>query len=116
MKRAWAIGGVVLILFLGWQFVDTNRLFADVYYMKVPSTNVTDQGKRHTYETIGYDEDGKKRPITFEAPIRLAEGDFLKLYVKDEQTVTAYEPVPESEVPAQLKDEQTEEPVSIPLP
>jgi len=116
MKRAWTIGGVVLVLILGWQFIDTDRLFADVYYTKVPSGNVTDQGKTHTYDTIGYDEDGKKRPITFEAPIRLAEGDFLKLYVKDERTVTAYELVPESEVPARLRDEQTEQPVSIPLP
>ncbi|WP_160327096.1 hypothetical protein [Exiguobacterium chiriqhucha] len=45
MKRAWAIGGVVLILFLGWQFVDTNRLFADVYYTKVP--NESAEHKRH---------------------------------------------------------------------
>lgn len=116
MKRALAIGGIVLILFLGWQFVDTDRLFADVYYAKVPSAAVTDQGKTHTYEMIGYDEDGKKRPITLETSMRLAEGDFLKIYVKDEQTVTAYEPVPESEVPAQLKTEQTEQSVSIPLP
>lgn len=116
MKRGLTISGIVLILLLGWQFVDTDRLFADVYYTKVPSANVTDQEGTYTYEMIGYDEDGKKRPITFEAPIRLAEGDFLKLYVKDERTVTAYEPVPESEVPAQLKDEQTAEPLSIPLP
>lgn len=116
MKRMMTVGGIVLLLLLGWQWVDVDRLFADVYYTKVPSGNVTDQGKTHTYDTIGYDEDGKKRPITFEAPIRLAEGDFLKLYVKDERTVTAYEPVPESEVPDQLKDEQTEQPVSIPLP
>lgn len=116
MKRVFAIGGVVFVLILGWRFIDTDRLFADVYYAKVPSANVTDQGKTHKYDTIGYNKDGKKRPITFEAPVRLAEGDFLKVYVKDEGRVTAYEPVAESEVPVQLKDEQTEQPVSIPLP
>jgi uncharacterized protein (TIGR01655 family) len=116
MKRGLTISGIVLILFLSWQFVDTNRLFADVYYAKVPSAEVIDRGTTYTYEMIGYDEDGKKRPITFQDPTRLAEGDFLKVYVKDEGRVTAYEPVAESEVPAQLKDEQTDEPVAIPLP
>ncbi|TCI21553.1 YxeA family protein [Exiguobacterium sp. SL-10] len=116
MKRIVKISGVVLILLLGGLLVDTDRLFADIYYTKVPSRNVTDQGTTYTYEMIGYDEEGKKRPITLRAPTRLAEGDFLKVYIKDEGKVTAYESVVESEVPAQLKDEQTDEPVSIPLP
>ncbi|WP_138858761.1 YxeA family protein [Exiguobacterium mexicanum] len=116
MKRVFAIGGVVFVLILGWRFIDTDRLFADVYYAKVPSAEVIDRGTTYTYEMIGYDEDGKKRPITFQDPTRLAEGDFLKVYVKDEGRVTAYEPVAESKVPAQLKDEQTDEPVAIPLP
>lgn len=116
MKRIVKISGVVLILLLGWLLVDADRLFADVYYTKVPSAEAADQGETYTYEMIGYDDDGKKRPITFRTPTRLAEGDFLKVYIKDERRVTAYEPVAESEVPAQLKDEQTDEPVYVPLP
>lgn len=116
MKRIIKISGVVLILFLGWLLVDTDRLFADVYYTKVPSAEADNQEKTYMYEMIGYDDNGKKRPITFQAPTRLAEGDFLKVYIKDERRVTAYEPVAESEVPTQLKHEQTDEPVSLPLP
>jgi uncharacterized protein (TIGR01655 family) len=116
MKRMMTVGGIVLLLLLGWRWVDVDRLFADVYYTKVPNAEATNQGTTYTYEMIGYDEEGKKRPITFRTPTRLAEGDFLKVYIKDERKVTAYESVVESEVPAQLKDEQTDEPVSIPLP
>ncbi|WP_285801368.1 hypothetical protein [Exiguobacterium sp. s21] len=40
----------------------------------------------------------------------------MKVYVKDEQRVTAYEAVTESEVLAPLKKERTEEAIIVPLP
>ena len=116
MKRMLTVGGVVLLLVFGWRWIDTDRLFADVYYAKVPVPDTAEQGAAYTYEVIAYDGDGKKRPLTFRSAGRLGEGEFLKMYVKDEHRVTAYEPAVEHEVPSALKDEQTDEPVTIPLP
>lgn len=116
MKRIGMLGGCVVLLLFAWRLIDTDRLFADVYYAKVPSLDVAVQSETYTYDVIAYDEDGRKRPLTFAAPGRLNEGDFLKLYVKDEERVTSYQSVVEREVPLQLKNEQTEEPLSIPLP
>lgn len=116
MKRALTIGALLLIVWVGWQWMDVDRLFADVYYAKVPSLGTVEQSDMYTYEVIAYDENGKKRPLTLQAPGQLSEGDFLKVYVKDDRRVTAYEQVTESAVPSQLKDEQVEESNTIPLP
>ncbi|WP_215143187.1 YxeA family protein [Exiguobacterium qingdaonense] len=109
MKRnliAVLIIGVILVL--GWRYVDPNRLLADVYYVKVPSaemaTNVSDG---YRYDLIGYDEERKKRPLAITTPSLLPEGDYLKVYVREENPeVTDYERVNALEVPEQLKEEQ----------
>lgn len=102
---------VGLVIWLGWRYVDPGRLFADVYYVKVPSAETVervDDGYR--YELIGYDQEGKKRSLTIPTPTLLVEGDFLKVYVKEEdQEVTDYERADASEVPLQLKEEQMED-------
>ena len=102
------VGGLLLI---GWQLIDPSRLFADVYYVKVPNAESsirTEKGYR--YELIGYNEEGKKRPLTISTPELLAEGDFLKVFVKEEnQEVTDFEKTSSSDVPIQLKEEQVDD-------
>lgn len=99
-----------LMFFAGWLVIDLDRLFADTYYVKIPSAETTEQdGTDYVYKTIGYDEDRKKRALTFTSDSRLTEGDFLQLYVKDEGTVVSYEIADERDVPAELKMEQAGE-------
>lgn len=119
MKRTifWVLVIGVLI-FVGWRFVNPNRLMADVYYVKVPSAETVDQtADGYRYEVIGYDTEGKKRPLTISTTALLAEGDFLKVYVKEEDPeVMDYDRVNSSEVPRQLKEEQLEESPSSSFP
>lgn len=99
-----------LILFAGWLFIDANRLFADTYYIRIPGVETTEQdGTGYVYQTIGYDEDRKKRALTFTSDSRLAEGEFVQLYVRDEGTVVSYEIADERDVPVELKREQAGE-------
>lgn len=118
MKRnLLRIATLCLILFAGWLFIDLDRLFTDIYYVKVPSTEqVNRDASTYTYEVIAYDEDGKKRPIKLETQEFLGAGEFLKVYVKEGERVTSFEPASETDVPWQLKDEQTDEPATTPLP
>ncbi|WP_026825062.1 YxeA family protein [Exiguobacterium marinum] len=109
MKRnliAVLLIGVLLVI--GWRYVDPNRLLADVYYVKVPNAEVaTKVSDGYRYDLIGYDADGKKRPLAITTSALLAEGDYLKVFVKEENPeVTDYERVSDLEVPQQLKEEQ----------
>lgn len=112
MKR-YVFGMILLggLLLIGWLVIDPSRLFADVYYVKVPNAETsirTEKGYR--YELIGYNEEGKKRPLTISTSELLAEGDFLKVFVKEEdQEVTDFERTSLSEVPIQLKEEQIDD-------
>ena len=109
MKRN-LIGVLIIgvLVVVGWRYVDLNRLLADVYYVKVPSAEVaTKISNGYRYDLIGYDEDGKKRPLAIITSSLLAEGDYLKVFVKEENPeVTDYEAVSDLEVPQQLKEEQ----------
>lgn len=99
-----------LMLFVGWWVIDLDHLFADTYYVKIPSAETAGQdGTGYVYKTIGYDEERKKRALTFTSDSRLAEGEFLQLYVKDEGTVVSYEIADARDVPAELKMEQAGE-------
>ncbi|TCI48408.1 YxeA family protein [Exiguobacterium sp. SH1S4] len=101
---------VCLAVFAGWLVIDLDRLFADTYYVKIPKVETAERdGTDYVYTTIGYDEERKKRSLTFTSDSRLAEGDFLQLYVKDEGTVTSYEIADERDVPFELKMEQAGE-------
>lgn len=111
MKRKRLLATTLLLAALvGWLLIDMDRLFADTYYVRVPSIETAEQdGADYVYTTIGYHEEKKKRSLTFTSESRLAEGDFLKLYVKDEGTVTTFEKVDERDVPPELKMEQAGE-------
>ncbi|WP_214792876.1 MULTISPECIES: YxeA family protein [unclassified Exiguobacterium] len=119
MKRkliAVLLIGVLIVV--GWRYVDVDRLLADVYYVKVPNAEVATQTSNgYRYDLIGYDEVGKKRPLAISTPSLLAEGDFLKVFVKEESPeVTDYERVNALEVPEQLKEEQEEGSSETPFP
>ncbi|WP_214784823.1 DUF1093 domain-containing protein [Exiguobacterium sp. s183] len=111
IRKLIAVLLIGVLFIVGWRYVNLDRLLADVYYVKVPSAEVATQTSHgYRYDLIGYDEDGKKRPLAIATPSLLAEGDFLKVYVKEEAPeVTDYERVNALEVPAQLKEEQQED-------
>ena len=108
MKRNLvAILLIGILLVVGWCYVDPNRLLADVYYVKVPSTEVVTQTSGgYRYDLIGYDEDGKKRPLSIATSGLLPEGNYLRVFVKEDAEVTDYEQVNVLDVPEQLKEEQ----------
>ena len=112
MKRNLvAILLIGILLVVGWRYVDPNRLLADVYYVKVPSAEVaTHTSSGYRYDLIGYDEDGKKRPLSIATSGLLPEGNYLRVFVKEEDAeVTDYEQVNVLDVPEQLKEEQEED-------
>ncbi|MCC5891124.1 YxeA family protein [Exiguobacterium sp.] len=111
MKRKRLLATILFLAALaGWFLIDTDRLFADTYYVRIPSIETAGRdGADYEYTTIGYHEEKKKRSFTFTSASRLAEGDFFKLYVKDEGTVTTFEKVDERDVPPELKMEQAGE-------
>lgn len=108
MKRNLvAILLIGILLVVGWCYVDPNRLLADVYYVKVPSAEVVTQTSGgYRYDLIGYDEDGKKRPLSIATSGLLPEGNYLRVFVKEDAEVTDYEQVNVLDVPEQLKEEQ----------
>ncbi len=108
MKRNLvAILLIGILLVVGWRYVDPNRLLADVYYVKVPSTEVVTQTSGgYRYDLIGYDEDGKKRPLSIATSGLLPEGNYLRVFVKEDAEVVDYEQVNVLDVPEQLKEEQ----------
>ncbi len=100
---------LALTAILGWVVVDSNRLFADEYYVRVPNADtVTREGTDYVYTAIGYGDGNKKRSFTFNSDERLAPGDVLKLYVKDETDVTALERIEERDVPIEIELEPAE--------
>ncbi|MCM3280412.1 YxeA family protein [Exiguobacterium sp. MER 193] len=111
MKRNLvAILLIGILLVVGWCYVDPNRLLADVYYVKVPSAEVVTQTSGgYRYDLIGYDEDGKKRPLSIATSGLLPEGNYLRVFVKEDAEVTDYEQVNVLDVPEQLKEEQEED-------
>ena len=111
MKRNLvAILLIGILLVVGWRYVDPNRLLADVYYVKVPSAEVVTQTSGgYRYDLIGYDEDGKKRPLSIATSGLLPEGNYLRVFVKEDEEVTDYEQVNVLDVPEQLKKEQEED-------
>lgn len=108
MKRNLvAILLIGILLVVGWRYVDPNRLLADVYYVKVPSAEVVTQTSGgYRYDLIGYDEDGKKRPLSIATSGLLPEGNYLRVFVKEDAEVVDYEQVNVLDVPEQLKEEQ----------
>lgn len=108
MKRNLvAILLIGILLVVGWRYVDPNRLLVDVYYVKVPSAEVVTQtSDGYRYDLIGYDEDGKKRPLSIATSGLLPEGNYLRVFVKEDAEVVDYEQVNVLDVPEQLKKEQ----------
>lgn len=108
MRKLIAVLLIGALFIVGWRNVDFDRLLADVYYVKVPNAEVATQTSNgYRYDLIGYDEGGKKRPLAIATSSLLAEGDYLKVFVKEEDAeVTDYERVNQLEVPEQLKEEQ----------
>ncbi|MCT4784552.1 MULTISPECIES: YxeA family protein [Exiguobacterium] len=101
---------LVIVAMIGWFAIDSNRLFADVYYVRVPNADtVSREVTAYVYTAIGYGDRNKKRSFTFDSDERLAPGDVVKLYVKDETDVTSLERIEEQDVPIEIQLEPAEE-------
>ncbi|WP_028391119.1 YxeA family protein [Bacillus cihuensis] len=101
------IGGLVFI-----QDVNLNRLGADEYYTRIEGQgkkieDKADNGQKYVsyeYELPAYDQEGKKKTLTFTATKQLREKAYLSLFVKDGKGVTSYQEVTKEELPEKAKD------------
>jgi uncharacterized protein (TIGR01655 family) len=55
--------------------------------------------KRYVYTQPAYTPEGELNEVTFTAGKELREGAYLRLYVKDGDTVTSYDEVSREDVP-----------------
>ena len=56
------------------------------------------------YQLEGMDEDGVQKTLQFVAPEQLALDTYLRLYVTSAGTVTAWEEIPQQELPERIKN------------
>ncbi|WP_144519499.1 YxeA family protein [Bacillus thuringiensis] len=86
-----------------------NRIGKDSYYVQVNKDGIKDDtggGKVeiYRYELPAYDEKGNEKTIQFTADKKLKKDALLRLYVKKEKEVTAWEEVSIEKVPSKAKE------------
>lgn len=107
MKKWIGIAIVSIVLIGGLIQVDWNRIGKDTLFVKVEAVSDVEETtlengdvmKRYVYTLPAFTSDGKEKEVTFTAANKLREGAYLRLYVKDGDTVTSYEEVSRSDVP-----------------
>ncbi|WP_215113112.1 YxeA family protein [Exiguobacterium sp. s63] len=112
MKKWIGIAIVSIVLIGGLTQVDWNRIGKDTLFVKVEAVSDVEETtlengdvmKRYVYTQPAFTSDGKAREITFTAAKKLREGAYLRLYVKDGDTVTSYEEVSRSDVPQSITE------------
>ncbi|VXB58702.1 conserved hypothetical protein [Exiguobacterium sp. 8H] len=107
MKKWIGIAIVSILIVVGVTQVDWNRIGKDTLFVEIGgATDVEettlengDVMKRYIYTQSAFTEEGDQKEVTFTAGKELREGAFLRLYVKDEDTVTSYDEVKREELP-----------------
>lgn len=107
MKKWIGMGVVSILLLAGLLQVDWNRFGKDTFFVEVETPSdveetTLDNGevmKRYVYTQTGFTSDGESKEVTFTAGKELREGAYLRLYVKDGDTVTSYDEVSREDVP-----------------
>jgi uncharacterized protein (TIGR01655 family) len=86
-----------------------NRIGKDSYYVQVTKGGTKEDtgGSKmeiYRYELPAYDEKGNEKTIKFTSDKQLKKDAFLRLYVKKEKEVTAWEEVSIKDVPSKAKE------------
>ncbi|MCC3688780.1 YxeA family protein [Bacillus cereus] len=89
-----------------------NRIGKDSYYVQVTKEGTKEDtgGSKmeiYRYELPAYDEKGNEKTIKFTSDKQLKKDAFLRLYVKREKEVTAWEEVSIEDVPSKAKEKMT---------
>lgn len=107
MKK-WIGMGVVAILLLAVLLqVDWNRFGKETLFVEVQAASDVEETTlengdvmtRYVYIQPAYTPEGESKEVTFTAGKELREGAYLRLYVKDGDTVTSYDEVSREDVP-----------------
>jgi uncharacterized protein (TIGR01655 family) len=107
MKKWIGMGVVSILLLAGLLQVDWNRLGKDTLFVEVQTPSDVEETtlengdvmKRYVYTQPAYTPEGELNEVTFTAGKELREGAYLRLYVKDGDTVTSYDEVSREDVP-----------------
>ena len=113
MKKWIGIAMVSILVVVGVTQVDWNRIGKDTLFVKVEAMSDVEETtlengevmKRYVYTRPAFTSDGKSKEVTFTAANKLREGAYLRLYVKDGDTVTSYEEVSRADVPQSISKE-----------
>ena len=112
MKKWIGIAMVSILVVVGVTQVDWNRIGKDTLFVKVEAMSDVEETtlengevmKRYVYKQPAFTSDGKSKEVTFTATKELREGAYLRLYVKDGDTVTSYEEVSRADVPRSITE------------
>lgn len=112
MKKWIGIAIVSILILIGFTQVDWNRIGKDTLFVKVEAVSDVEETtlengdvmKRYVYTQSAYTSEGKPKKVTYTAAKELREGAYVRLYVKDGDTVTSYDEVKREEVPHQVTE------------
>ncbi|WP_214703259.1 MULTISPECIES: YxeA family protein [unclassified Exiguobacterium] len=112
MKKWIGIAIVSTVLMVGLTKVDWNRIGKDTLFVEIKGATDIEETtlengevmKRYVYTQPAFSSEGKSKEVTFTATKELREGAYLRLYVKDGDTVTSYEEVSRADVPRSITE------------
>ncbi|WP_026825224.1 MULTISPECIES: YxeA family protein [Exiguobacterium] len=112
MKKWIGIAIVSIVLMVGLTKVDWNRIGKDTLFVEIKGATDIEETtlengevmKRYVYTQPAFSSEGKSKEVTFTAMKELREGAYLRLYVKDGDTVTSYEEVSRADVPQSITE------------
>ncbi|WP_214820931.1 MULTISPECIES: YxeA family protein [unclassified Exiguobacterium] len=110
MKKWIGIAVLGILLAAGLLQVDWNRFGKDTLFVEVQEASDVEETtlengevmKRYVYTQTAFTSDGESKQVTFTAGKELQEGAYLRLYVKDGDTVTSYDEVSRENIPRQV--------------
>ncbi|EJW18777.1 YxeA family protein [Paenibacillus alvei] len=103
MKRIITLFAVITLFTSILVGCDYNRDGKQQYYVQT----VGDPNEQGEYTLPAFDENGNEKKLTFMKTgenRKFKEHAFLRVYVKDEERVTAYEEISKDELPDKVKD------------
>lgn len=113
MKKWIGIGLLVVLICGAVLTLDWNRFGKEELYVQVGDVTETEEMKlddgqivkRYAYTTDAVKADGTTARVTFTAGKVLRTGAYLKLYVKDETTVTSYDEIDVADIPDGVREQ-----------
>lgn len=87
---------------------DAPRLFKTQYYTKITTSFPADDGShiwQYVYRLPSYTSDGVARQLDFRAYKVLRRNAFLRVYARNDGTVTAWEEVTPDQVPPSARNQ-----------